>query len=104
MLFMATICFQCSTSSPDIGFIRDHFAKVLRQSGLKYESHQSEARCSYNGGYPCEHIEVSFLVRREIQKAEVAPGVSMVLQGWAGILAAEHVGIESFSYSYSIEY
>lgn len=104
MLFMATICFQCATSSPEIQALRTAYSKELRKLQLKYNSHQAEARCSYDGGYPCASIEVSFHAERELHRVEAAHWLSMTLQGLAGLYSVCLEGVDSFSYSYSIEF
>lgn len=102
MLFNATVCFQCSTTSPEILALYKSFSKELRKFQLRYNSLESDVQCSFDGGGTCGYIEVSFLVRREIHKVEAAHWLSMILQGLAGLHSLCYQGVYSFSYSYRI--
>ena len=104
MLFKATICFQCSTTSSEILALHKSFSKELRRLQLRYNSHESDVQCSFDGGDTCGYIEVSFLVRREIHKVEAVHWLSMILQGLAGLHSVCFQGVDSFSYSYRVTY
>ena len=104
MKYSATICFQCSITSPNIQRLRNEYSTVLKTLRLKCESRQSDVRCSYDGGYPNCYTEVSFLAERDIQNPEAAHWLSMTIQGLAGIYCTSYEGVECFSFSFDLKY